>query len=228
MIIKNDKTVSSIYKGGTLINKIYKGVDLLFSSSLLPSEYQQVEYIENAGKQYIDTGFIPTGNTGVELIYQAINATSSQYILGCRAGDYGTIYYAVNGSSSRNDWDIRLGGGAIYSSVERTTNKYKSEISLSGGSGTWTLTNLDTLASNTFKIGTTAINATANLCLFAYSSMYIHSNLRIYECKIYEAGELIRHFIPCYRKSDNVIGMYDVVAGIFYTNKGSGTFLKGK
>ena len=33
--------------------------------------------------------------------------------------------------------------------------------------------------------------------------------------------------VPCYRKSDNEIGLYDLVNNQFYTNQGSGTFLKG-
>ena len=45
--------------------------------------------------------------------------------------------------------------------------------------------------------------------------------------KIYEQNVLVRNYIPCYRKADNVIGLYDKVNGVFYTNAGSGTFLKG-
>lgn len=33
----------------------------------LPSEYQQVEYIESTGTQFIDTGFKLNQNSGVEL-----------------------------------------------------------------------------------------------------------------------------------------------------------------
>lgn len=50
---------------------------------------------------------------------------------------------------------------------------------------------------------------------------------RIARCKIYDEHELERDFIPCYRKSDNVIGMYDLVYKEFYTNQGTGVFTKG-
>lgn len=33
--------------------------------------------------------------------------------------------------------------------------------------------------------------------------------------------------VPCYRKSDNEIGMYDMFSGNFYTNAGTGKFSKG-
>ena len=40
-------------------------------------------------------------------------------------------------------------------------------------------------------------------------------------------GEEIVSLVPCYRKSDNVIGAYDTVTDTFYTNAGTGTFTKG-
>lgn len=203
-----------------------KGVDLVnyniegnSKQSLLPEEYQQLDYIENHGKQCIDTGLIPTNNTSVELTYQALDTAGSQYILGSRQFDtYGTIDYAINGSSARTDWDVRFNGKAVFSNVARTTDRYNSTISLTEGNGTWTLTNLDTAEVNTFDIANANINATKNLYIFGYNTALLHSNLRVYECKIYEGSELIRHFIPCYRKSDNVIGMYDLVNDIFYIN----------
>lgn len=53
---------------------------------------------------------------------------------------------------------------------------------------------------------------------------------RIYSCKIYNGDSIIRNYIPCYKKvseNNNIIGLYDIVEGEFYTNQGSGTFLKG-
>ena len=40
-------------------------------------------------------------------------------------------------------------------------------------------------------------------------------------------GTEILNLVPCYRKSDNEIGMYDLVNDTFYTNAGTGTFTKG-
>lgn len=51
---------------------------------------------------------------------------------------------------------------------------------------------------------------------------------RIYYVRLYNSSdELIAEYLPCYRKSDNVIGFYDTVAEVFYTNVGSGSFTKG-
>lgn len=47
-------------------------------------------------------------------------------------------------------------------------------------------------------------------------------------CKIIDksAGNVVRNLIPVYRKSDNVLGMYDTVTETLYVNSGSGSFIK--
>ena len=67
--------------------------------------------------------------------------------------------------------------------------------------------------------------------LFTFNSNYTASNKYnkqcIKYCKIYNSDVLVRNFIPCYRKSDSVAGMYDTVNGVFYTNQGTGSFVVG-
>jgi len=51
---------------------------------------------------------------------------------------------------------------------------------------------------------------------------------RVYYFKYYDKdNSLICDLVPCYRKADGVIGMYDVVRRTFLTNVGSGSFTKG-
>ena len=51
---------------------------------------------------------------------------------------------------------------------------------------------------------------------------------RIYYFELYDSNDnLIAQYLPCYRKSDSVIGMYETVGGAFFTNKGEGSFTKG-
>lgn len=49
---------------------------------------------------------------------------------------------------------------------------------------------------------------------------------KLYSYKMYFDGELIRDLVPCYRKSDNVVGLYDMANDYFYTPTG-GAFTKG-
>jgi hypothetical protein len=51
--------------------------------------------------------------------------------------------------------------------------------------------------------------------------------MRLYSCKIYDNETLIRDYVPARSNSDNVLGLYDLVNDVFYTNAGTGTFIAG-
>ena len=53
---------------------------------------------------------------------------------------------------------------------------------------------------------------------------YLPSKMKLYSCKIYDNDVLVRSFVPCYRKLDYVAGLYDLVNGFFYENRGGGAF----
>lgn len=48
----------------------------------------------------------------------------------------------------------------------------------------------------------------------------------LYSMQIKDNWTLVRDFVPCYRKQDTVIWLYDLVNDQFYTNAGSWTFTK--
>lgn len=196
---------------------------------LLPSEYQQVEYLENSGTQRIDVGLVPTNSTSIDITYQSlIVSATSQYIAGSREHERAVIEYALNGSSFNSFWDIRFNGVAKAMGT-RTTDKYRSTIELNNGSGSWTLTNLTTNETNETTLSGAVVNATVSLFLFAYNNLdaNTHTNLRIFACKVYESNVLVRNYVPCYRKADNEKGFYDLVTNEFYTNAGTGEFSVG-
>ena len=51
--------------------------------------------------------------------------------------------------------------------------------------------------------------------------------MKIYGVELFEDSVLVRKLIPAKRKSDNVLGMYDMVTEKFFTNAGTGTFTAG-
>ena len=61
---------------------------------------------------------------------------------------------------------------------------------------------------------------------------------KLYNCQIYDGETLVRNFIPCYctetvinvekkQCQAGTVGLYDTVEGKFYTNQGTGEFIKG-
>lgn len=53
------------------------------------------------------------------------------------------------------------------------------------------------------------------------------SKTRLYSLSILKGENLIRNFIPCYRKEDDVRGLFDTVTREFYFNAATGIFEKG-
>ena len=80
-------------------------------------------------------------------------------------------------------------------------------------------------------IGNTGLNSN-NHSIYIFGgndsgSASYKSSIKLYEFKISDGDTLTHEFIPCYRKSDGEIGLYDKVENKFYTNAGTGTFIKG-
>lgn len=50
---------------------------------------------------------------------------------------------------------------------------------------------------------------------------------KLYFLVISDGNTPMFNLLPCYRKSDGIIGMYDTISNTFFTNTGTGTFTKG-
>ena len=48
----------------------------------LPNAYQEVEYIQSSGTQFIDTGYLITPTTEVSVDYQLTNNNNQDFIFG--------------------------------------------------------------------------------------------------------------------------------------------------
>lgn len=191
-------------------------------SSRLPSAYQEVEYIQSTGTQYIDTGLTATGQnfkyfcleidqaiiTGTHVSVSGSGHTPPFFYIGTVGG---TIYY---------------GNGSADTSAEATYDYTRRTFVVDARTGMVSVSGLVTI-STTFE---SSVNASPkNLYLFGYNngSIAVMHSSKMYGCKIYYDGNLVRDFVPCYRKTDNVAGMYDLVNRVFYTNAGTGSFTVG-
>ena len=191
----------------------------------VPKEYQQVEYIKSTGTQYIDTGVKFNSNVDkFELTYQANDADTNYFIAGSGWQEAGYV------------WVYSYKGGSRFSTYIKDTDG--SQRQFFGFDGPDTSIHKvvydakkqyvdDTLtADNTsYTFGETPYNF--GLFNSLNSTGYL-AKTKIYSFKMWKSGTLVRNMIPVYRKSDNVIGLYDTVEGKFYTNAGTGTFEKGK
>ena len=189
---------------------------------LLPKEYQQVEYLESTGTQYIDTLFLPNNKTRVLCEFEAPKCDTQ----------HTTIFWASTGQDGRFNFHAnytRLGfsvGYGSYSIAEfGTKTKQKSVVDFNRNAVTVN-DEMATLQKHTFTAARTMVffNSLGHWGLELNQGK---SQARIYAAKIYDDDTIVRDFIPCYRKSDNKAGMYDLVNGEFYTNQGTGEFILG-
>ena len=194
--------------------------DYIIEKDQFKDLYQQIEYIENTGKQYIDTGFIPNSNTSIEM--KASNSSTSTTCLYCaRTGLNENTYTAflIYGTSLRVDYYNKQ-YSSVMTAVSDKIYVYKQCKNLIYLDGTL-IKSLD------------AVNFSCEYNMYLMASHLGGSGngnigkAKLYYCKIWDDETLVRDFIPCYRKADNVVGMYDLVNRVFYTNAGTGEFIKG-
>lgn len=221
--------ITSMYKGTSKIIKTYKGATLLFSSSLLPSEFQQVEYIESTGEQYIDTGVggKPNISAKAKFMYTDLTTQSNGWVCAC-SDTSGVRRLMILGLS--NDSYFRIGYGNLLqnSTTQATINTlYEVESIYSVGEQKVIVNGNEVIKTTNESDFTLPYNLTIFGFRIVANTIAQYGYLKLYYLKLYKDNVLTRDYIPCYRKSDNVIGLYDLVNGIFYVNAGSGTFSKG-
>lgn len=201
----------------------------------LPPEYQRVEYIESTGTQYIDTG-ISTSDISesserrefiISIDFSITSGGINQGVIGAYEAGANQRYLAY--ISTSNMLQFRALG--INQNIETISvgTKYKVDIELLNGYQSYSLNGEEKYVwSNTLSNNTTTHYLFALHDLTEPSKVYARSKSRIYFCSYKLAdGTPYKTFIPCYRKADGEIGMYDVVNGEFLTNIGTETFLKG-
>lgn len=183
--------------------------------SKLPEGYTQLAYIESTGTQYINTGFWPNQDTRVVFDYELTGSEENPALFGAWTAANQDMFIFVGLRSSG-------GGRAYYNTVTsdgvmdftgRHTIDYNKNVVTFDG---------DTLTS--FEAATFSTAYTLLLCAYNHiGNAQLLANLRLYSCKIYDNGTLVRNFVPCGNASGEV-GLYDLVNNVFYGNAGSGTF----
>ena len=186
----------------------------------LPEGYTQLMYLESSGTQYINTGFNPDQNTRAIVDCQILSGHSAngQIISAVDSTNFYLLIYLY----PSNVFSTRYGKGTLQnfdSSISpfdrHVLDKNKNVTTIEGS--------VVTSTAATFSIN-------YPLYLFARDNAGSVDNqckMRLYSCRIYNNGLMVRDFIPC-RNASGTIGLYDLVNGQFYTNAGTGTFTAGE
>lgn len=196
------------------VSKITAGDTMLWgkSSSILPSGYIQVEYIQAKTIDEIITDYLPNMNTRIvmDITYWETN-NNPIYAYGCDGYMTSPIGFYTNNSKLT----ARFGSESIsftnyqFSNQSRMIiDQNKTTVTVYHASGS--LAYSGSITSNTFT------NTTKYFSILGRNSNSTAYNLScLYSCKIYEDDTLLHDFIPCINSSDTA-GVYDIVENKFF------------
>lgn len=185
----------------------------------LPDTYEKIGYIENTGSIYADLGFILKANDRVELYTNISNPNSDTYntIFGARNDETVNEYCLWTKYNNGNITYGRISDYQASINVPRNTIIKLFTDKLKFG---WYDTDGVLLQEFTSTTGTLT-DTQYNCYLFARNTRNAVSGggyclAKVYSFKVYnEDGELIHHFVPARRKSDNIAGLYNVITNTF-------------
>ena len=181
----------------------------------LPDEYQEVEYIQSGGTQYIDTGINPKIKPRVVVNMMLLNSADKDY--------WGNK--AINGSAYFANF---ASGILMYYRYGRTSSLNTGVSAPFNEFHEWDVS--DAIYLDKVKLYTTNNVYTYNADqsnIYLFKSARSYGNFRASYFILYDGDEKVREYYPCYRKSDNAIGLFDKVSNTFFPNLGSGVFIKG-
>lgn len=177
----------------------------------LPSGYTKLGYIQSDGSQYIDTGFTPDENTKVIMDFQLTAAGTGNRCLFGVAGQYSFRWFGSNSVFRSNG-----ASGSDFSSEPKALGRH-----------TVVKTATETTLDDTYSVTTTAGTVTLSLYLLAQhneAKVTNYAPAKLYSCKIYDNGTLVRDFIPA-KNTAGVAGLWDDVNSVFYTDAAGGSFI---
>lgn len=191
----------------------------------LPSGYTKLQWIESTGTQYIKTGIYHTAATcpGLRMVLDATMLSTSGLVISGAAG-YQSFYVGeMSGTIYYSTYYVDNTTGITYSAQKR----YVYDLDNANNKFTLRADGATVYEANT-TVGTAS--GSKELYLFGYNSADAGSAnpsaQRIYSCKLYQSGTLVRDFIPC-KNASGTVGLWDDVGGQFYANAGTGTFTAG-
>ena len=184
----------------------------------LISSYERIEYIESNGSSYIDTGIYGSDSLDIEISLSSIGNTV--FFLISRESNlkrtYGVVFEQVK-SKLRFDYYNNINYLGVFVNKRVTIRKSGLVIYVNNVASLRLSENKFTTPSTLLMFGILqngAVNSSP-------------AGNKIYFLKMKENGMLVRDFIPVKRKSDGVIGMYDLVGRKFYTSPNGVAFTGG-
>lgn len=215
--------VTCEFFGNSGTGNFLKGSDVN-PGSRLPADYQEVEYLESTGTQYIDTGISAVG--GIETKFGAEWTTGNDYLVGSH-GD--APNYNRNGAYLTNEHNWEFGYGDTYSRFGEGENNIYYDVEFSSlPNNAYLKVNGNVLCTSSGQELTTELNILLFGSQYSKKMYDVYSAGKLYYVKLYKDSVLVRDLVPCYKKTNQEPGFFDLVTNQFFVNSGTGVFEVGR
>ena len=197
-----------------------------------PSLYQRVEYITSAQDEtypYIVTDFVADNEAGLEIV-ASFPVMQDRIPMGSREDSGATRFYCAYPLSTSSIY-YGFGAGASTSCSCKTNTIYRLQTNFLNSRLVCCYEEDGTRKANG-SINATITQHSVPVSIFGYHSAASGAVTSKREYKLYSARcsrghEVVREYIPCYRKRDGVVGLYEKFTGTFLTAEDGGVFAKG-
>lgn len=225
-----DYTLSGVIgKGSSAITVTYEDLTTTFVVVGIPIEtlYQEVEYIEFDGKSFINTNEPAANNFEFDVTASFPQSSSERTLTALSNKTHGIVTLGHSATANRMFFFCRQ--SAIISNIE---NLYNSVVHAhcvyeSSKGKTFTLEVSDKTYTATEPATVTFADEKFTFGTAGYTSARYTFIGKLYHASYTADDVLVCDLIPCYRKSDNEVGLYNKVNGMFYANAGTGTLTAG-
>lgn len=188
-----------------------------------PVRYAPRPYVETAKSQFIDTGVTPSKTTRFVVDAAFLNITDLQQVGWMASGSKDEFLFGVSGSKFHSAVsDLLIDPAPVLCAAD--TNRHV--WALSSGSQKIDGVELATMSLGELNQtqGTFYLGARHNGWSTQPNAGY-PAAMRIYGCKVYDNGKLIRDFVPAL--SNRVAGLYERVQGRFCVSLSNKPFVVG-
>ena len=182
--------------------------------------FTSLEYIQSSGTQWIDSGITGNQNTDFDVRYMPVSSSQSCFAFGARQG--------MQNTSLCVGWDV--GTGKCF--ADRNNTRYAMQNTGIGITVEAALTGrvLEQNGTAVYTFPADTFTAPGTIVLFSVRTAGTVSmslaGVRIYRCRFWKNGALVRDFRPA-RDSNDVVCLYDAVSNSYFYNCGTGDFTAG-
>lgn len=203
------------------------------SAGTLPKGTKFVEYIESSGTQWINTWFSPTNkNVRIEVKYRFVSlptGTDRKYVFG--------ESYTIDNTNVRLQYSVGVDcfigfGNKHVAGVPFDSYDTDTTHTIVCSNGVFSLDGRTLAEADLSDASLSTTDTNHPIYLFGLNvnngnpSSYL-SSIRLYSCKIWSQGKLVRDFIPVSLTNGTTVCLYNAVRGDFYNNAGTGSFTAG-